>query len=313
MSLLVVSPGPRTLIEDLGRPGAAALGVSTSGAADRGAHALANRLLGNSEQLATLEVLAGGLVLEAQAPTAIAVTGAPAPLVVGGRPASLAAPVYVAAGQRIELGRPESGLRSYVAVLGGIAVEPVLGSRSFDGIAGLGPKPLAAGQVLEVGSRPVSGLDTAFPALALGAASDLAAAAYRLGGPRGSGGPVTARLTATWGPRADWFTAQARAELVRASWQVGTDSDRVGVRCSGPTLKRAIEGELASEPVVRGSVQVPSSGQPVTFLADHPTTGGYPVIAVLDPDSTDLLAQLRPGDLMRIEVRPSRYACDLVL
>ena len=311
MTLRVLAPGARTLVEDLGRPGLAALGVSPSGAADRGAHRLANRLLGNDENAATLEVLAGGLVLEAEESTVIAVTGAPVPLVVGGIPGPWASPVYVAAGQRVELGRPASGLRTYVGVLGGIDATPVLGSRSTDTISGLGPAPLAAGDLVPCAAGLVSAVEAHLWGLAVGpwgeASADIAAAAYRA--PVGG----ETRLAATWGPRADWFTRRARGLLGSARWEVGADSDRVGVRCSGPHLNRAVEGELPSEPVVRGAIQVPPSGQPVLFLADHPTTGGYPVIAVLEPASADAVAQLRPGDIVRIEVRHPAYPTDLRL
>lgn len=314
--LLVVASGPRTLVEDLGRGGLAALGVGPSGAADRSAHRLANRLLGNDETAATLEVLAGGLAVRALEPTVVAVTGAPAPCSVDGRPVAFAEPVFVPSGATLRLGRPESGLRSYVAVLGGVASPPVLGSRSSDTMAGLGPAPVHAGQVLATGSHAVRTADTGIvgfavgpdggPAETTGAGRDVAAAASRV--PFG-GGCVT--MGATWGPRADWFTPGARDVLGHATWVVEADSDRVGVRCAGPALARLIAGELASEPVVRGSVQVPPSGRPVMFLADHPTTGGYPVIAVLDPDAVDTLAQLRPGDSLRIAVRSPAYATDL--
>ncbi|MCB1254404.1 MAG: biotin-dependent carboxyltransferase family protein [Austwickia sp.] len=311
MSLRVIAPGARTLIEDLGRPGLAALGVSPSGAADGGAHRLANRLLGNPESAATLEVLAGGLVLEAQAATVVAVTGAPVGVRIGGIPAPFAAPVFVGAGQRLELARPEAGVRSYVAVLGGIDVEPVLGSRSSDTIAGLGPAPLAAGDVLRCCPALISAVDTHLPGFALGpageSAADLAGALFQA--------PLwgQVRLTGTWGPRADWFAPEARALLTATAWDVGPDSDRVGVRCQGPRLDRPVEGELASEATVRGSVQVPPSGQPVIFLADHPTTGGYPVIAVLDGSAVDRVAQVRPGDVVRFDIRPPAYPCDLSL
>ncbi|MEP7161214.1 MAG: 5-oxoprolinase/urea amidolyase family protein [Dermatophilaceae bacterium] len=314
--LVVVASGPRTLVEDLGRAGLAALGVGPSGAADRSAHRLANRLLGNDEAAATLEVLAGGLAVRALEPTVVAVAGAPVPCAVDGRPVAFAEPVFLPSGATLRLGNPESGLRSYVAVLGGVASPPVLGSRSFDTIAGLGPAPLRAGQVLATGSHAVRTADTGIVGFAVGpdsglaettgAGRDVAAAASHV--PVG-GGPVT--MGATWGPRADWFTPVARDLLRRATWLVEADSDRVGVRCAGPALARLIAGELASEPVVRGSVQVPPSGRPVVFLADHPTTGGYPVIAVLDPGAVDTLAQLRPGDSLRIAVRSPAYATDL--
>lgn len=311
MSLRVLATGPRTLIEDLGRPGLAGLGVSPSGAADRGAHRLANRLLGNDEGAATLEVLAGGLVLQAETATVVVVTGAPVPLRVGGIPAPIAAPVYVAAGQLIELGNPTGGLRSYVALLGGIAAPAVLGSRAADTIAGLGPPPLQSGDLLECCAALVAAVDTQLPGFALGpsgeTAADVAAAGFRAA----LYGQI--RLPGTWGPRADWFTPKVRAALTASRWEVTAQSDRVGVRCAGPPLRREVAGELPSEATVRGSVQIPPSGQPVIFLADHPTTGGYPVIAVLDPVAVDAVAQVRPGDAVRFELRHPPYPSDLRL
>ncbi|WP_116115310.1 biotin-dependent carboxyltransferase family protein [Austwickia chelonae] len=318
MSFQVVHPGLRTLVEDLGRPGLAALGVGPSGAADRGAHRLANRLVGNPEGAATLEVLAGGLVLEARTATVVAVAGAPLPIQVAGRPVAFSTPVHVAAGEQLELGRPVSGLRSYLAVLGGVDCPQTLGSRSTDTISGLGPVPLAAGDLFESGGKAVSVIDNGLWELAVGPAADVACSAYRGpvgpvdGGPGDASGRATT-LSATWGPRADWFTGTAREIFAGSCWTVGADSDRVGVRCHGPRLERAVDGELESEPVVRGSVQIPPSGQPVFFLADHPTTGGYPVIAVLDPGSTDQVAQLRPGDRVRVRVRAAPYPTDLDL
>lgn len=309
MRLRVVDPGTRTLVEDLGRGGLASLGVSPSGAADRGAHRLANRLLGNDEGAATLEVLLGGLVVEAESPGVIAVAGAPVPLTVGDRAVPCEAAVYVGAGQRVRLGRPPSGLRSYVAVAGGIAAAPVLGSRSADTIAGLGPAPLAAGDVLESGAAHPA--DAASFGAGGAAGHDGQTAALLLANAHRTASDGEPRLTATWGPRANWFTAEARELFVRTGWEVTADGDRVGVRCAGPRLERAVDGELASEATVRGSVQVPPSGQPVIFLADHPTTGGYPVIAVLDEAATDLVAQLRPGETIRFAVRRPAYPTDL--
>ncbi len=317
----VLDPGSLTLVEDLGRFGHAAVGVGRSGAADHGAHRLANRLIGNDETAATLEVLAGGLRLRALRATEIAIAGAPVASTVDGRPAPFAEPVFLAAGAELRLGRPSLGLRSYVAILGGIAVAPVLGSRSRDTIAGLGPAPLAAGDLLASGTHAVRPADAAMVGFALGsgdgpdavswtgttAAGREAAAATAVRGPLG--GVVT--LTGTWGPRADWFQAAARRLLTSSTWTVRSDSDRVGVRCDGPTVERFVAGELPSEAVTRGSIQIPPSGQPVIFLADAPTTGGYPVIGVLDPEAVDALAQARPGDAIRIALAAPRYPHDL--
>lgn len=273
--LTVLAPGPVATVQDRGRRGWAAIGVTTSGAADRAAADLANRLVGNDPDAAVVEVTAGGLRLRAGRTVLVAVTGAPAPVSVDGRAAPLNAPLTLAAGEVLTLGLPAAGLRSYVAVRGGVAVPPVLGSRSTDTLSGLGPAPLAAGDVLPVG-RPEGG--------------EVSGAS---GVPAPAGGPLPVRL----GPRDDWFTAAARERLVRAEWTVRAESDRVGLRLDGPRLERAVPGELPSEPVLPGAVQVPPDGRPIVFGPDAPVTGGYPVIAVVLQLSP--VAQLRPGDRVR--------------
>ncbi len=283
--LVVERVGALALVQDLGRPGHASLGVPTSGAADRPALRLANRLVGNDEGAAGLEVLLGGLTLRSRAAVTVAVTGAPVPLAVDGRAAPLFAPVHVPAGRALTLGHPVRGLRSYVAVRGGIEAERLLGSASTDLTSGLGPSPLAEGHRLHVGAAPPLGPRH----------SDLAAVHLP---PRGD-----LVLRAVLGPRDDWFTDEAVRLLGGAAWEVTGETDRVGVRLSGPTLDRARGGELASEGVVRGAVQVPASGQPLVFFADHPTTGGYPVVAVVLDEDTDLLAQARPGTRVRFGLR----------
>ena len=283
--LVVEEVGALALVQDLGRPGHAALGVTASGAADRGALRLANRLVGNAEGAAAIEVLLGGLVLRATVPVTVAVTGAPVPLTVAGRPAALYEPVQLAAGQSLVLGRPVHGLRSYVAVRGGLETERSLGSASTDLTSGLGPPPLQAGQGLAVDSSYVGDVRR----------SDVA------GTHGASRGDLV--LRAVLGPRDDWFTEEAVAVLGSTAWEVTHDSDRVGVRLSGPSLTRARTDELPSEGVVRGAVQVPASGHPLVFFADHPTTGGYPVIAVVVDEDTDRLAQARPGDRIRFQLR----------
>ncbi len=286
-ALLVEGVGPLALVEDLGRPGQAALGVTTSGAADRPALRLGNRLVGNGEGHPVIEVLLGGLVLRADGPVTVAVTGAPAPLSLNGIAAPLCSPLDLRDGDGLTLGLPATGLRSYVAVRGGLTVERLFGSASTDPTSGLGPPRLVVGSRLEVGAAPdaeVRGVDVVGPA-----------------------GPPVGDLVlhAMAGPRDDWFTSAALAALTGSAWAVTSESDRVGIRLSGPHLERAWEGELPSEGVVRGAIQVPASGQPLIFFADHPTTGGYPVIAVVLDQDTDALAQSRPGDRVRFQVRRS--------
>ncbi|MFD9380224.1 biotin-dependent carboxyltransferase family protein [Streptomyces sp. NPDC059999] len=280
--LLVVRAGALTTVQDLGRPGYAHLGVPRSGALDVGAHTLANRLLGNAPDAATLETTLDGVALRASDPVTVAVTGAPCAVRVSGRPVAWGAPVPLRAGAELEVGAAESGLRSYVAVRGGFAVPPVLGSRATDLLSGLGPPVLSAGVLLPVGPpgrEPVRGVDA-------------------LGVP---GAPTELVLPLGPGPRADWFEPDSVAGLLRAAYRVSARSNRIGLRTEGgPALVRRRAGELPSEGMVLGAVQVPPDGLPVVFLADHPVTGGYPVVGVVPPGpALDAAAQARPGVTVR--------------
>lgn len=279
-ALTVLSTGPLTTVQDLGRPGQAALGIGRSGAADRSAAALANRLLGNPAGAALLEVTFGGLAVRAEADLLVVTTGARCP----GSPGH-DAPVRLAAGSQLRLGVPATGLRTYLGVRGGIDVPPVLGSRSTDLLAGLGPAVVATGNVLPVGRSPLPP-----PGVDLAPVADP------------PGGEVTVTLLP--GPRADWFTTSSWATLTGAAYTVTSESNRVGLRLAGPAPERIRAGELPSEGMVRGALQIPPSGAPVLFLADPPVTGGYPVIGyVADPD-VDRCAQLRPGQPVRFSSRP---------
>lgn len=276
--LLVRAVGGPCLVQDTGRFGYAAIGVGSSGAADRASYRLGNRLLGNSEDAASLEVVLGGLELEATSVVWVCVTGAPTPLAVDGRNEPTGAVVALRPGQRLRLDAPASGLRSYVAVRGGIAVEPLLGSRSRDTLGELGPAPLRVGDRLPVG-RGTAG-QMLVDAVAPMSYDDR---------------PV---LRVVRGPRDDWIADADR--LVSVTWRVTAASDRVGLRLDGPPLSpRAGHGQLPSEGALRGAIQVPPNGQPVVFGPDHPVTGGYPVVGVVVETDTDRLAQLRPGDDLR--------------
>jgi biotin-dependent carboxylase-like uncharacterized protein len=280
----ITATGPLCTVQDAaGRPGRADLGIGVSGAADRAALRRANRLVGNDEAAAGLEVTFGGLRFRVTTTTVVALTGAPAPMTVGARPGDPHRPVVVPAGAEVALGTPPSGLRSYVAVRGGIAVDPVLGSRATDTVAGLGPPVLAVGTELPVGPPPSSPVPAVDVAPEAGLVGELV-------------------LGVVPGPRHDWFTDAALATFLRAAWTVTEDANRVGFRLEGPELARTAErdgAELPSEGVIRGSVQVPPSGRPTVFLADHPVTGGYPVIGVVLDADTDRAGQLRPGATVR--------------
>lgn len=282
VKITVLDPGPLTTVQDQGRRGFAHLGVPRSGALDAAAARYANRLVGNPEDAAVLETTLGGVSLRMDGPTSVAVTGAPASVTVGGRPGPFAEPVRIRAEDTVVVGPAASGLRSYVAFSGGVDVEPVLGSRSTDTLSGLGPSPLIAGARLPLG--------------------------VPVGDPRHVDVPVVlrhpeaVRLRLAPGPRLDWFTDDALARLTGSVYTVSPDSNRVGVRLDGEPLERHRRTELPSEGLVLGAVQVPASGKPLVFLNDHPTTGGYPVVAVVAPTDLAVCAQLRPGTTVRFVV-----------
>ncbi|MFJ4004565.1 biotin-dependent carboxyltransferase family protein [Streptomyces sp. NPDC090023] len=278
-ALVVVRAGALTTVQDRGRPGHAHLGVPRSGALDPPAAALVNRLVGNSPDAAVLETTLDGCAVRARSAVTVAVGGAPCPVAVGGRPAPWGAPVRVAAGEVLEVGAAVAGVRSYVAVSGGVAVEPVLGSRATDLLSGLGPPPLVDDVVLPLGppTAPPARLDTA---------------------PQPAP-PAELVLRVTLGPREDWFTSQALDTLTSRTYRVSPASNRIGLRTEGLTLERARSGELPSEGMALGAIQVPPDGLPLIFLADHPTTGGYPVPAVVHPADLPGAAQARPGTPLR--------------
>ncbi|MFG3082320.1 5-oxoprolinase subunit C family protein [Streptomyces parvulus] len=278
-ALAVVRAGALTTVQDRGRPGHAHLGVPRSGALDAPAAALVNRLVGNPPGAAVLETTLTGCALRPRCAVTVAVAGAPCPVTVDGRPVSWGAPVGVPAGALLDVGPAGSGVRSYVAVSGGVLVEQVLGSRSTDLLSGLGPPPLSDGAVLALG-RPGGRR----------ARVDVA--------PQPAP-PAELVLRVAPGPRADWFTPGAVRTFTSRAYRVSPASNRIGLRVEGPSLERARPGELPSEGMVLGAVQVPPDGRPVVFLADHPTTGGYPVIGVVRPADLPAAAQAVPGTPVR--------------
>ena len=284
-SLEIIDAGMPLLVQDVGRPGHAEVGVGRSGAADRESFRLGARMLHHTKGEAGLEITFGNATLEAHGTLTVVLTGADAGASVDGTPAPHAALFSLSDGQRLHLGAPAAGLRTYLSVRGGIGGRGALGSRSTDALSGVGPAPLTAGDSVKVRRargrwRPV--VDIApVPALSLD--------------------PVGVRVML--GPRDAWIAEPLRLET--EAWTVSSRSDRVGLRLEGGVLERhaQFEGkELASEGVVRGAIQVPPSGEPVVFLTDHPVTGGYPVVAVVLDEDVDRLAQARPGQIITMKV-----------
>lgn len=287
MTLLLERTGPLCLVEDLGRRGHARSGVGEGGAMDRAALRLANRVVGNAEDEPGLEVLAGGLVATADRACVVAVTGAVAAMSVDGRPVDQGRALVLQPGQRLSVGRAEVGLRCYLALRGGVVSRRSLGSASSNPLLGLGAPPLVPGDRVVAGDRvgtlPVADLTHVHV----------------------PGIEVTVR--AMVGPREDWVEPGALTVLSSTTWRPSPDSDRIGIRLTGGTLRWRQRRELPSELVVRGSVQVPPSGEPLVFMADHPTTGGYPVVAVVLDEDTDLLGQAGPETRVRFDLARSTW------
>lgn len=276
---VVLRAGALTSFQDAGRIGYAHLGVPRSGALDPAAFALANRLVGNPVPLPVLETTLDGVAVRFRRAVTVAITGACGPLRVDGMEVGWALPVHMRAGAVLDVGRAISGVRAYVAVGGGFRPPPTLGSASTDLLSGLGPPALRDGDQLELGPsvpRP----------------TPLDMAPYPL--------PQTESMIPLHpGPRRSWLPATAELSLFGAEFLVSPASNRVGIRLTGPPLPRTRDDELPSEGIVWGSVQLLPSGELIIFLADHPTTGGYPVIAVADPHAAGALAQSRPGSRVR--------------
>ena len=284
-AVTVLRAGPQLLVEDLGRPGWASIGAGRSGALDRGALRLANRLVGNGEGAAAVEiVVAASLRFEHEA--WFAVTGARGELSLSARQVEPDTAVHARAGDVLELGPATHGLRFVVAVRGGVDATLELGSASVDVGAGLG-EPLNDGDTLATG-RAATGDIPAVDALTVWSPSD---------------DEVGVHVVA--GPRQDWFVPASVDAFYDTAWEVTAALNRVGLRLRSPegvVLERAagrMTAELPSEPMVPGAIQVPPSGEPTVLLADGPVTGGYPVIAVVADADLDLFAQLRPGQTVR--------------
>lgn len=294
--LTVKTAGAQLLFEDEGRSGLTHWGVSPAGFADPVAAHAANLLVGNMPSATVLESLMGGFVLEAKQDAVIALTGARAFAIVTeddqpDRVVPLDTPVALLTGQTLRVGVAEEGLRVYVGIRGGFVTQLAAKSHSTDTMSAIGPASLKAGDCLFVGE-----------------ASE-AAVAHPIVAPQLPDNQDGALIRVILGPREDWFTKDSVERFFATEWSVTSESNRIGVRLapSQPAeqpahtkiLERSHTEELPSEGMISGAIQVPPNGEPVVFLADHPVTGGYPVIASVHPDDLRLLAQSQPGTTIR--------------
>lgn len=283
--LEIVRSGPLTTVQDRGRPGHASEGVGESGAADRVAHDCANRLVGNQPGAATLEITLGGFAARAVGALSVAVTGARVPLTANGQAVPDYTMLHLEAGDLIEMGFPTEGVRTYLGVRGGIDMPLVMGSRSTDTLTGIGPEPVKEGDEILVNAE----------------AADWPADEFA---PPPTPPDDPFEMEVRLGPQDRWFTPASVHALLHETWTVSPDTNRVGARLLGPgPLHRAIGGEHTSDGIVPGAIEVTSEGQPILFLADHPVTGDYPVIAVISPAAVSAVAQLRPGHRVRFHRR----------
>ncbi|HEX2166958.1 MAG TPA: biotin-dependent carboxyltransferase family protein [Longimicrobiales bacterium] len=294
----ILRAGLLTTVQDLGRPGMQQHGIATGGAMDRSAHRIANLLVGNHESAATLECTMLGPELEFVEPAILAIGGGDLGAMLDGEPAPLWCPFAVQRGSVITFMRPRSGCRAYIAIAGGIEVPVVLGSRSTDLIAQMGG---VEGRALRTGDELTSGPLSAMAARVrdtIQAEPRRARSAGRSLLPRHAPEPVVRVIR---GPEHDRFSAASRELLAADSFVVTPQSNRMGIRLTGPALCLAGLYDLSSSPVAAGTIQVPPSGDPIVLMADHQTIGGYPRMASVISLDLRVLAQAPPG--LRIRFR----------
>jgi biotin-dependent carboxylase-like uncharacterized protein len=299
-AIRVEKPGFLSSVQDRGRCGYAHLGISASGAADPLALRLGNLLLGNDASAAAIEMtlVGGSFVYEGAA--LVALTGADFGALLSGRAMPRWEPVRVQSGDHLTIGATRSGARCYLCVRGGIDVPEVLGSRSthlLSGLGGLDGRQLAAGDVL-----------------AIGAAEAAPGARPRTLAPSiidGLYGSKTIRFTP--GPQADSFAPGTMELLAASTYTVSEDSNRMGIRFTGPALERGKAGEMLTEGVSLGAIQVPENGLPIVLWVEHQTTGGYPKVGNVCSADMHLVGQLRPRDAVRFQPIPMTAARHLLV
>ena len=281
-AVTIVRPGLLTTVQDRGRWGRQHEGVPVSGAMDRASMDDANRAVGNVAAAATLEVTLGGVDARLEHAGALAVAGADLSASLDGQPLAAGTRVEHGAGSVVSFGARRQGARAYLALDGGVAVAPSLGSRATDLTSGLGGRRLRAGDRLPVGEPA---LDT----------SRQPAGAVR---PLPTGG---ARVRVIPGPHGEWFPSEALDRLCRTRYEVTPESNRMGYRLRGAEPLPRDSREMISDATVEGGLQVPPSGQPILLMADRQVTGGYPIIATVITADLPVVGQLAPGDWIEFD------------
>jgi len=289
----VIKPGMLTTVQDLGRWGLQSRGVPVAGPMDPCSHRIANALVGNTRDAAALEVTLLGPELEFDDERVVAIAGAEFDVRIDRTSVPTRAPFVAAAGARLTFGARRRGTRAYLAVAGGIATPPVLGSRATHVISatgGLEGRALRAGDVVPLAAAPRA---------------------------QGAGAPVApivplpdrqAVVRVMEGPQRDYFSADALDVLQSAEYTIGQDSDRMGFRLHGPPLSHSRGPDIISDATPLGVLQVPASGQPILLMADRQTTGGYPKIATVITADLAVAGQLGPGDAIRFAVCSAQHA-----
>ena len=312
MSLCVLNPGPLTTVQDLGREGCAAEGFRRCGAADSYAARLANLLIGNNPGDAVLETTLRGPEIQFVTTAVFALTGAQADAALDGKPVPFFAPLFAPAGSRLTVGTASAGLRSYLAVWGGIAVAPLRGSRSTDlacHLGGFQGRALQPGDVLPLARTGQEAAAHWQELCRRHLDHPLGDETVRRGGSpwRQMGGTRLPLLRAVAGPQAEAFTPIAREIFTHGVYRLTPDCNRMACKLQGPVLETVAGSDILSDGIVEGSVQVSGNGQPIVMLADHQTTGGYAKIATVISADLPALAQLRPGQAVAFDwVDPAR-------
>ncbi len=294
----VLEPGLLTTVQDLGRPGYADLGVSSSGAADPLSLRLGNLLVGNTENAAALEMTLAGGTFEFDGVALIALSGSDFGCTLDGTPVPTWVPFEVTRGQVLRCGKTRAGARCYLCVNGGFDVPLVLGSAAthlLTKMGGLEGRALRSGDVLQTAhpEAPVFTIGQVHPQrVAARLARDL--------------------LRVTPGPQAEWFSSETASVFANETYSISETSDRMGLRLSGAPLLLPDVREMITEGVALGAIQIPPDGQPILLSVEHQTTGGYPKIANVIAADIPRAGQLRPQDRVRFEFVSFQQAAALL-